>query len=149
MPRWAQHFWSLQPNSQHARASPLAAEPGPSAKLPQPPPAPSRERGDVRVVQFAVRHERPRPTRREYYSGRGRLSAALCREGVDTVEVEAMKSGMVDPERDMGSSSVVDRAMRDIEAGRVLYARIGIVCSSWFDGTYLQWRHTHKVHPIW
>ena len=71
------------------------------------------------------------PTCREYYAGTGHCSAALRRQGLDTVELELFDNGVENPLCNMVSDDVVSRQIRDIGAGLVLYSHFGIVCSSW------------------
>ena len=136
MPAWAQPLWTKAPSESFVRPTPLCAEPGITAKLPPPVPEHSRA-GEGVSVPFEQRHGWPRRTCCEYYSGCGRLSAALRRRGFDTVEVETGKDGVVDPDRDMGNAALVDKEIADIEAGKVCFAHIGIVCSSWCSMTMI------------
>ena len=71
------------------------------------------------------------PTCREYYAGTGHCSAALRRQGLDTIEFELFDNGVENPLCNMVSDDVVSRQIRDIGAGLVLYSHFGIVCSSW------------------
>ena len=124
MPAWAQPLWTKAPSESFVRPTPLCAEPGITAKLPPPVPELSRA-GEGVSVPFEQRHRWPRPNCREYYSGCVRLSAALRRQGFDTVEVETGKDGVVDPDRDMGNAALVDKEIADIEAGE------GSFCTHW------------------
>ena len=134
MPSWAAPFWKPDVATAVPRPLPQNAEPGPTAKLP--PVIRQRERPSAGVsVPFAERRVWPQATCREYYSGCGRLSSALRAQGFDTVEFEAVTDGVLDSEKDMGCSQVVDREIVDIEAGRVCFAHLGIVCSSWCNMT--------------
>ena len=129
-PAWAEKFWRTAPELGSKPRPQFAAA---SSGRDLPPKLGARRRSAAGVaVPFNNRSSWERPTCREYYSGRGRLSEMLRERGFDTVEIEAFGAdGGFDVNKDMSQGDLVKQECEDIAAGKVAFAHIGIVCSSW------------------
>ena len=68
---------------------------------------------------------------REYYSGCGRLSAAIARHGLPVKSFEAYPKEGYWREHDMSIAANIDREIEDARAGKIAAAHFGVVCSSW------------------
>jgi len=89
-----------------------------------------RKHNDGKHSCAGISHAQEGKASREYYSGSGQ-SSSLRRHKRDTLEVDAYRTGCYDETQDLGDRRVVDREIEDIRAGRVEFAHIAIVCSSW------------------
>ena len=106
-PEWARGFWN-SPEAAVARPRSQNAEPSTASHLPLVVRWPELA-GSGAAIPFEKSSSWHRPTCREYYSGDGRLSAALRARGYDTVEFEAMKIGKVLADRESGNPNVIDQ----------------------------------------
>ena len=67
----------------------------------------------------------------EYYSGCGRLSAAVARHGLPVKSFEAYPKEGYRREHDMSIAENIDREIKDARAGKIAASHCGVVCLFW------------------